>query len=309
MTIDKGHLRVSRMSRGEVEWSAEAAFDDVADLEAALVSLTAAEGWRSVWRADARVGADVIQRRLLRDLPPVRETALRDLIALQQARFFRRNGVPLATNARWISGKEGTAEAVAASTDLLDAIARGLEGAGARKVRICTADSSLALESPHLSASGGSRRRRIRRALWGVALLSWLSVPAIHVLRLMKADRVQRRELARLEEPAAAVRRVRRELARTAEVVEQVDNGLRLRGQVSAILGAVVAALPDSAALTSLTLSRSGAGTLTAVAMQPSVYVSRLERVPGIGHPTPDGASVPEPGPGRWESFSLRWNQ
>lgn len=309
VSIEKGRLQVSRVRRGEVEWSAEAAFGDVADLEAALQGVTAAEGWRPVWRADVLVGADVIQRRVLRGLPPVREAALRDLIALQQGRFFRRNGVPLATNARWIEGEGGNVEAVAAGTDLLDAIARGLESTGARKVSICTAGSSLSLESPHLAASGTVRRHRISRVLGVLAILSWLSAPVIHVVRLLDAERTLARELVTLEGPSVAVRRARRELSRASEVVEQIENGLRLRAQLPALIGAIIAALPDSASLTSLTLSTSGSGTLTAVALQPSIYVSRLERVSGIGRPAMDGASVPEPGAGRWEAFSLRWNE
>jgi hypothetical protein len=306
--VARDSLVVERHRGAELTWSAEAPITSLADLEAALTGLPALEGWERVRGAVVVLAQSVVQRRFLRDIPPVRPSALREMVALQQARFFRRHASPLATTARWLAADRSTgAEAIATDSDRLDAIARGLESAGVVTLRIHAAADGPELRAPYQRTSAARRRRALNRVLTSVAMLAWCAAPLVHGSRLMRADRRLARELANLAAPAAALRTAQRELASAAFIVAQVDASLREQRTLPGLVSAIVSAVPDSAYINALSLPAGGGGIVTGAAQQPAVLVSRLGMVDGVVEPRADGSFTPEAGPGQWEIFTLRF--
>lgn len=309
LTIGREHLAAERRQGKDVVWSAETAVASHADLEGALAGLPALEGWQGVSRAIVLLTDELVQRRVLRDVPPVSDAALRDIVALQQARFFRRQH-PLTTNARWLARNRRTgAEAVAAEAACLDAIARGLEAAGLRSVTIRALTTHLELTAPSHQASGQRRRRALNNRLIGLAVMCWVGAPSVHMARLVAADRRLSNELRTLAAPAEALRSAHREFAAGALIVDRVEAGQRERQKLAALVGELVTALPESAFVSTLSLPVDGDGVLTGAAQQPALFIDGLEKIESIATPRLEGASTPESGAGRWETFAIRFQR
>ena len=308
--IDRDRVVVERHRGTELAWSAESPITSSADLEAALTGLPALDGWEHVRRADVVLAPDLVQRRLLRDIPPVRQAALCEMVALQQGRFFRHFGVPLATSARWLSAdRKAGAQAIAADSNCLDAIARGLENSGVRTVRIRAPVDGMELQAPYLLSGWKRRRRVLNRAFICLAVLGWCGAPIVHMARLMRADRRLSSELADLAAPAEALRTAHRDLAAAALIVNQVDASLGERRKLLGLVGAIMTTVPDSAFVSALSLPAAGEGVMTGTAQEPALITSHLERIKSVVSPRLDGASTAESGPGRWETYSIRFER
>lgn len=309
LTVEWGRLRASLSGRAIGEWAAEAAFESPDDLATLIASLPRqAEFDRSVRRAQVTLLAPLVQRRTLRDLPPVPLRALRELIALQQERFFRRNGKPLVTIARWLPAPRGAprvAEAAAIEALWLDAIGDGLRDAGLTLDRISVKDTPLTL----LPASETARRQRAMRRhlrVLGVACaICWVAAVGLHVGRLLTADRRLANELKALERPATALRAARRELTAAARILETVERTAAARGSEEALLRRIALALPDSAYLATVAIDSMGNGILTGAAREPSEFLARLDRDEFVPAARFEGEPVGGSTPSEWQRFTI----
>lgn len=309
LTVERGRLRATLSGRSTNAWAAEATFESPDELAALIAGLPGqAEFDRSVRRARVTVLPPLVQRRTLRELPPVPLRALRELVALQSQRFFRRNGKPLVTVARWLPHPRGVArvaEALAIETPWLDAIRDGVRDAGLVLDRIAVEGTPLTL----LPAGEAARRERAMRRhlrLLGLACaLCWVAAVAIHVGRLLMADRRLATELKTLERPATAVRAARRELTAAAEILTTVERTAAARGSRAALLQRIVLALPDSAHLATVVIDSTGRGVLTGAAKEPSAFLARLDRDERIPAARFDGEPVGGSAPRDWQRFTI----
>lgn len=148
------------------------------------------------------------------------------------------------------------------------------------------------------------RRRRLQ-VLSAVAVLVWLLVGALRVARLVAERRFLDREVATLQAPLAALMVARRAVHNVADAVRVVSRADHDRGRSLAILAAVTAALPDSAALTSFTWQADGPLVVVGVARQAGPVLAQLEHL-GSGAPTFQGPVVREAVAGRlWDRFTI----
>lgn len=279
----------------------------------AAVLREAADGYRShgTRRSQIRVAPTLLQRRVLEGLPPMSASLLREMAAKQQDRFFRRTGSALVTDARWAPLAEGqarTAVAIAAEGPWIDAAILALSDAGLKVVSI--RDESGAFELTPISHAAIVRQRGLRRmrVLTVAAVAAWVIVLSCHLLRLTATERHLDRAIARLQEPAAAVRAIQqrvRNLDRARAALDQTRaQGLRFREALSRVL----MALPDSAYLTSLTLDRTGAAMLSGAAREPAQVVAALERKSGLANirSAEHGGLMDGAFGRRWERFSVK---
>jgi hypothetical protein len=273
---------------GVATWRAEAPIAGPDDLGAAMAAVHA-DAPNAATVLDVEVDAPLVQRRTLVSLPPVSGARLRALVALQATRFFRRNGHPLITDARWNRGDRsrmrpwrrmaGPAAADAAALDeqWAHAILDGAAAAGLHVRRIAPTGSALQLLPPsELGRRRHAELQRLRRlAAWAIAL--WLVVGVVYLVRLIAADRRHREEIVRLRRPAAAVALARRELDRAAATLEAMRAADAHRAPLVSELAAIAAALPDSAYLTSLAFADDArSGTLSGSAVAATRVVPRI---------------------------------
>jgi hypothetical protein len=306
LTIGDVLLRAEAVHHGAVTWAAEARYESLAMLTDVVARL-AAEPARPCTRLVVTLAPPVVQLRTLRDLPPVAPAALARLVAHQPGRFFRKNGVPLVTDAVWTgTGAERVARAAAVAEPVLDALATGARAAGLTLDDVAVADGGapLSLLPPaERAARHAGARRRVRR-LAAAAVGAWAVAGALYVARLAQEDRRARAELAALAGPVAAVLEARRELRVGASAVAAVREAEAARGRATRLLAALTAALPDSAVLTSLALEDERL-VLTGAARRAADVVARLERA-GLGAVRLEGPVVREAVAGReWERFAL----
>ncbi|MGH7656821.1 MAG: hypothetical protein ACREL6_01210, partial [Gemmatimonadales bacterium] len=219
----------TRGGNESVIWTAEASYQDEADLPVALGELLNVPGIpKGLRKARIAIGSPFVQVRMLRDLPPVRGPQLQRLVRLQSSRFFRQNGVPLLTAARWVTVKneERVAVAIAVQASLIDSLAETAETAG------------LILESvqpegfkdlPHLflrpdrpASAGWVTRLPLNRLLPAVLGL-WLALGALYAARVTVTGRSMERERTELSEAVAAVRAVRREVANARTMIGAIE--------------------------------------------------------------------------------------
>lgn len=305
LRLGRSVARAELVFRGEVLWAAEARYTTPEELEEAVSRLAAEKSLPARPRALlVELEPPLAQVRTIRGLPPVRASQLRALVATQAARFFRRNGKPLVTDACWTGPKgrrEGTARAAAAEEPWLDAVIRGAELAGVVVEAVRPAGTPVELRLD-LMPPAERRRRRARalfslRRLAGAAALAWLAAAGVFLARL-RAERAEvDREIARLEPSARALGAARRAVADAARVVETLEGAASARGRVLAHLAALAAALPDSAFVTRLDIDAGGSGEMSVTA-RPSAGVALGSRL--------QGAVVRETIAGRdWERFVI----
>jgi hypothetical protein len=289
------------------EWAWECEHESPAGLEARLAGLSSLADWPRPRRAVVELDGSLVQRRLLKELPPLSAAALRSTVEIQQRRLFRTRGEQLATSVRWVDGRAGgSAEAVAVDAAWLDAIARGFAEAGCSDVRIRSA-SGMTLPSPWQSAHGARRLRRVQRVLAAVALATWVAAAAVHAGRLMGADRRLTERLAELDHVSQSLVTARREIARVDNAVRRVDVAAGRRQVVSRLLGQLVKALPDSSFIERVNLRLDGGGSLAGAARSPSALMDSLARVPGLAVPRLEDGSGTEGEPGRWQLVAIRF--
>jgi hypothetical protein len=259
--------------------------------------------------ADVVLAGRLLQHRTLQGLPRVRAHALNQIVALHQSQYFRRNGHPLVTAARWDQSGVGTgaarATAIAAEAEILEAIEQGLAAAGVRVRAIRCGRSGLRLEAPTRTQRAVARRRRWQRLLLLGNALIWMAAFGVHVGRLVVAERRLGAELITLAPAATAFREARRAVALAHAQVDSVRGSERRRDRMVALLVRVATTLPDSAYLATVVLDQHGNGFLTGSARPAAGLVAALERggwpasVALEGEPTPDGSTG-------WERFTLR---
>jgi general secretion pathway protein L len=254
-----------------------------------------------------------VQVRALEHLPPVKDSALKQLVAQQAGRFFRKNGKPLITDAVWMQrgrGQEGVAQAAAVEEPWIEAIAAGARAAGLVLEEIHPQHGEQTLRKLSLvSPAERARRRRMEllalRRLAIAAGLLWMIATGAFAIRVQRAQGQVERRLAALKAPLDAVAAARRELAGAVRMVETIEEAERDRGRVLLSLAAITKALPDSSYLTSLALDEHE-GTMTGLARQAAGVVAALERDATIAGPRLTGPVVREVSDGKeLERFTL----
>jgi hypothetical protein len=309
-----GQARAELKRGASVLWAAESAVAAPDELREAVAQLAA--GHSMPVRADrmlVELGAPLVQLRTLHGLPPVRAAHLKTLVATQSARFFRRNGSPLVTDATWQGGvRSGVAVSAAAEEPWIAAILQGAEAGGLVIDSIrpsgTTESSRLELLSPEERAR---RRRRDRVALGrlaGLGVACWLAAGLLWGIRFERERRSVEQEIARLRAPAAALGAARRALGDATALVDSIEAATRPRARPLGQLAALSAERPDSPYATPLALDSTGVGELAMVARRSAAVTAALERVRAIAAPRIEGSVVREASGGRdWERFGVRF--
>ncbi len=314
LEIGPGALAARIERRGAVLWSGAAPWttpDELADAIAALTGPVAQHG--ASRRVTARLAPGVVQARTLVDLPPVPARALSLLVARGASRYFRQNGHPLVTAARWVI--EGTppvrgARAVATDAELAAAVLRGAERAGLWLTDLAPG----ALEDRGFSLLPVAERARRRRAGWvraGWCVAAGALLCAILGLvmwgRLTARARVVEADLARLAAPRTALLAARRSLDSAAALVAALENSSARRGAVLDRLIAVARGLPDSTVLLALEVDAAGRAALTGRAAHATTVARVLARDTTLGRPRllPETARDSALG-AAWERFVIR---
>lgn len=317
LRIGRDTVRADLSSRGRILWSAEAGHAGPVDLVEVLTRLTAElPASRKPSRVSVELDPPLVQIRTLGDLPPVRDSALAALVANQAARFFRRNGTSLVTDAVWLSRRGAgprVAEAAAIEEPWVDAIVSAARQAGFRLTAITVAGNTDGRRLDMLPANVRAARRRadlssLRRL--GLLLAAvWAGIACLLVVRLwVEGSRIER-ELDRITEPAAAVAAARREMNEAAAMVQAIQRSETERGALLTSLATIALALPDSCYLTSLVLDQGGNGTLTGAAREAIRVLAALERN-GILAPRLEGPAVREVTAGKeWDRFTIRFGK
>lgn len=295
--------------RGQVLWATELAWSGAADLSRILTELGATPEVGPEYRVlSVLVERPLMQLRRVTELPPVRHAVLKSLVGTQSTRYFRRNGVALVTDARWIAvDGSRVAELCAMDAPLLEALAEGAEAAGLTLMSVMPAEADgLSLLPPSTMAA---RVERLRRSVawWSMAaLVAWGLVGSAYLIRLTVERRRVERALLRLEAPAAALRTLRKEMRTARDMTEAIAATEQGAHDLTRQLTEVASALPDSAFLTSLTISAGGNGAITGYARRAAEVVASLERAGGTRAPRLEGRLAREALGGReWDRFSI----
>jgi hypothetical protein len=305
----------AELTRGmRVLWAAESAFATPDELRDAITQLAAGESMPvRAARLRVELGAPVAQLRTLRDLPPVRSSHLKALVATQSGRFFRRNGKPLVTDAAWPGSRTRGSIAYAAAVEepWIEAILEGARAGGSAVESIRPAGIPAGVRLQLLSPQELSRRRRREWVAVGrlgaMGAVAFLAAAAVWGIRFERERRSVEREIERLGPPAIAISGARRALSTAAELVDSMETGRRERGRALAELAALSAGLPDSAYATSFSLE-GGGGRLGVIARRSAEVTARLDQVPFIASPRIEGSVVREVAGGRdWERFTVRF--
>ena len=306
--VGRDILRAEALHHGTVTWSAEATYADLQELSDAIARL-AAEPPRRCRQVVVSLEHPPVQLRTLRDLPPVKPRALAALVAHQADRFFRKNGKPLATDAVWVgNGAARVARAAAVEEPLVEAIVVGARAAGLSVAGITPAEAGvplLLLPSSERAARWRAEQRLTRRLTIGAASV-WLAAGVLFAFRLAWQRRAVEGDFAALGGPLGAVLAARRELREAELTVRAVTQAEQTQGRSLALLGAVAAALPDSAVITSLNWKADGSGIISGLARRAADVVARLERSGELPGPRLEGPVVRETAGGRaWERFTI----
>jgi hypothetical protein len=308
LQIGAATVRAEARRGRTVVWAGEETYASLDELTDAIARL-AAEPSVSCRRVAVLLERPPVQLRTLTDLPPVKERELAALVEHQAPRYFRRNGKPLVTDAVWMGmGPSRVVRAAAVEEPLVEAIVAGARAAGLVVETIGPAEN----EAPLLLLPGverAVRARRRRRMVRTFGLLAgglWVGAIGGFFIRLVLERRAVERELAALRQPLATVLDARRTIRVAAGTVAAVAQAQRGRGRSMAVLGAVTAALPDSAVLTSFAWSADGTGVMTGLAKRAAEVLARLERNGAVTAPRFDGPIVKEAIGGReWERFTI----
>lgn len=307
------------LHRRKTTWVAEAECNGPGDLATVIQSLTAMDGFPATAGLPVRVEleAPVVQSRTLTGLPPVRAKALAALVAHQPSRFFRQNGRPLITAARWERCARSTpavARAAAVEEPWVDAIVAGCEAArlDLQAIEPVASPNGVALDllPPLVRAE---LRRRERRSTRRVAVLVgalWILLGGIALVRLEQERRRIESRLEALSAPVAAVARVRGQLRDGEETVSTITRAEAERARVFTRIATITRALPDSSYLTSLTVDAGGVGSLAGVARRPSDVISSMDAPDVVA-----GARLVGPGSRErplesgWEPFAIEFGR
>lgn len=314
--LGPGAVRVTAKHGAREVWTAERQFDNEDELSGVLASLAEPVAkHRLPRRLLVMVQPPVLQCRVLSDLPPVRPSELRLLVARAAPRYFRQNGHPLVSNAAWIE-KHGETRRQAKAVALDGLVAEAIV-AGARRAALSLTDIIPDGEPGGLSLLPlveQSRRRRdewlaIGRLAIGVSCL-WLLLATALALRLHRESGQIAGELRELREPRQALLAARLAIDSADAMIRALDHAQAVRGQVLAQLAALITALPDSTVLTGLTLNLEGSGVATGRTRRASLMVGALEGAGTLKRVSLEGPTVRDTVAGlEWERFSLRFGR
>lgn len=311
ITLDRTLIKAVAFRGRETLWAGSAAYEApncLPDLIGGL--LTEGEGAPKGRKATLVLLGGVVQARRLDNLPPVRRPALRALVVYQSNRFFRMNGHPLVTDARWVAARSAAdrhALAVAVDEELVLSALRGCSAAGLEVVAVHPAgERSLDLLPPMTRAARLRRSRRLTGRLAVAVGAIWLIVGLISGLKFQRDRRFVDSELRRLDTPLTALREARRRMDETSREVEAIDATAAQRLEVARLVLRIAESLPDSVVLSSLALGIGGAGSLTGTATSSLEVVAQLEKSGAVTVPRLEGSAIPEVQRGkRWERFTL----
>lgn len=289
-------------------WSAERAYETLDQLTESVAQLAQEIAPRC---RDAAIELErpPAQIRTLADLPPVKLAALKALIAQGAGRFFRRNGMPLSTDAAWLRcDGHVVCRAVAAPEPLLEAVAAGVRATplSLRTIRPVLDTTGLVLLPASERAARRARSRQAQRRLAVAAALVWLLTGATFLGGLAGARRSVRRDLAALQQPLAAALEVRSSVRDARETLGAMALSRTQRASGLAALAAITATLPDSAVISSLVWSIDSGVRVVGAARHPEMLPAALARA-GIAarldtSPTASGPMLPN-----WLAFRLRY--
>ena len=310
--VGRALVRAEAHHRGVVTWAGEAGYDSLEDLTDTIARL-AAEPAERCGRLAVVLERPPVQTRTLTDLPPVNTQELGALVAHQAARFFRKNGHPLVTDAAWAANGRGrVAHAAAIEEPVVAAIVAGARAAGLAIEGLAPLDSpaALMLLPPAERAVRAGAERRLLRRLGLASAAVWIGALGLFVGRPVLERRAIDKELAALAAPLAAVGAARRELRKADATLQAAAAIEGERGRSLELLGALAQALPDSAALSSLTWSAAGAGAVTGYARSAADVVARIERTRVVRAPRLDGPVIQETIAGReWQRFTIVFDE
>lgn len=306
-----GRIRAEARRGATTVWSAEAGYGSMDELGEAIARLTAeAADARPPRSVLVRIHRPLVQRRTLNDLPPVPQRLLPALVAGQAGRFFRKNGVPLITDARWTGsgGKRVSAHAVAVEETIVGAVQAGAAAAGLRLDDIVPEGETMSL-SLLPAAVRRQRRRAVRYSLLRLGLVvagAWIVVAALYVGRLSEQRKSVESELAALARPMAALMDLKREMRGARQAIEAVEDRDHRRVVALEALAGITAALPDSSFLSSFTLDSLGRGHVTGLARRTTAVLAALDRSPGLRRVQLVGSVGREiMGGVEWERFTI----
>lgn len=306
LRVGPGTVRAEACHHGIVTWAGEAVYESLEDLTETIARL-AAEPAERCGRLAVTLERPPVQTRTLTDLPRVKDRELVALVAHQAARYFRRNGHPLVTDAVWAgNGKAQVAHAAAVEEPIVEAIVAGARAAGLVLEGIAPggAPGHLLLLPTSERAARARAEQKLIRGLGLATAGVWILVLGLAIGRLVWERRAIERQLTSLAAPLATVLSARRELREADATVRALVEADRSKALVA--LGALTTALADSAVLTSLTWNADSAGVLTGFARRPSAVLDRLERMNALPAPRLEGSVVREALAGReWERFTI----
>ena len=296
-TVRVGRIRAELCRRGVILWAAEAEWgsaEGLAEVVAELAGRAELPAWgRTI---EFLLADDLIQRRELRDLPPLRRSQLAELITLTPQRYFRRNVVPIITDACRVGGR-GSHEVLAVAVELpiARALVRGAAEAGLVVAGLAPAmNGTLSLLPPDERARRDVLRLRWTRRLAIAAAVAWVVLGGSVVGR----DLLERRRIAaRLDEargPLASVLAAEAQADSAARMVARLDQESAHESDLVATLFRVAAALPDSAFLTQLRVDSAGVGLVAGAARRPAAVLAALEGRAGLTAPRFEGRTSPD---------------
>ena len=148
----------------------------------------------------------------------------------------------------------------------------------------------------------------MRRNVWVSAVALLVAAAAVYLVRLTIAHQRVDQLLAASQQPLSAVLAARQELRVAEATLLAAGQAIRMHGRTLELLEQLTRGLPDSAAITSLTIRDDGSGVLSGLARRAGAAVARLQSRPAFARARLQGPVTREMVAGReWERFTLEW--
>ena len=316
ISVEAGRLVASLRSRTAVVWAAGCPAATPDELQAGLREMLSLETIRRARPVvQVRIGSPVIQCRLLHDLPKVGRQDLVSLVARHSGRYFRKNGIPLVTSARWAPrvSTYGCPSAIAAAVEesWITAIEASLTECGCDQAHVTPAEQpDLMLRSAKALARRAQSEHRLSRRLVAACGLIWLVAAGVLVLRQELDLRWLREEQARMAAPATAVSQARRRLHDAMRSVSAIREHGDHRAAALSSLVAVLNALPDTAYLQAFQWTSDGRGSVSGAGPDAADVLAQLEQRAMLPEPRMQGVAAADVADGvRREHFTIRFGE
>jgi hypothetical protein len=253
----------------------------------------------------------VVQTRVLDDLPLLRQSDLRALVAEQAPQFFRGRRESLITNACWVSARgKKIARVAAAERSMLQTLIKAARDSGFVLETVGTRIDGLWLELLPEEERIKSRQSALRRLGMQAGLISviWFASAGWYLVGLRMQQGRLDRELSRLRPATVALNRLDQDARAASKMIKAVQASREDRTRILLELHSVVLALPDSAYLTTLSFSVEGPGSMTGLARRPFEVLGTLRSQgtlidPQLRKATPHIASAQVP----WGEFTIQF--